>query len=281
MNTITLKKGKWEAQILPAFAMNVIALSCEGEAVLRSPESIEDLQERPFLYGTPLLFPPDVMYESTFYYEGKSYTIPYREKNGKLFALHGLLYDAPMEIMEQTESFVAGEFACGSDRYPFPFSLRIECNLTDEGMQQKYCIRNTGNTSMPVVLGLHTTFVAHGQFTVSIDKVWRMDAETRMPAELVALSDMQEAFKSGSDPQGTPIHGFFSDSGAHTATIGRYRYQLSENFRQWVVWNMRGDNGFISLEPLSGTANGLNMDGQYIRLEPGEMEVFETRISLK
>lgn len=279
MNPVSLSCGDWKAVIVPEYAMNVIFLTFRDDPVLHGPAKPELLEKDPFIYGTPLLLPPDVMEKNTFFFDGKTYTLSYEARNGKLLALHGHLFDAPMIVTERSGTAVTGEFLCGEDRYPFPFRLTVTCRLTEEGLTQRYRFENTGHTAMPLLFGLHTTFAAKDRFSVSIDKAWRRDPNTGMPEKLTALSAEQMAYRTGASPQGDRIHGFFSDSGAHCASSGQYRYRVSDNFRQWVVWNMHGHDGLISLEPLSGAVNGLNMEGQSIRLEPGEQELFETQIS--
>lgn len=281
METITLRCKDWEAKIVPSFAMNVISLSYQGDPVLRTPEDMEDLAKFPFLYGTPLLFPPNLMQNDSFSFEGKEYKLAYPANTGRPIHIHGLLFDAPMTVFSQTETSLMGEFLCSKDRFPFPFLLTVICQLTEEGLTQRYIIKNTGKTVMPVLFGLHTTFVAKETFTVSIGKAWENEPTTRMPAKLVELTGEEKTFVTGAAPQGKPIHGLFTDAGARTATNGRYKYTLSENLTHWVIWNKNGSDGMISLEPQSGPTNGLNMEGWHSRLKPGDEEIFETKISLK
>lgn len=281
MQTITLRCKDWEAKIVPSFAMNVISLSYQGDPVLRTPENVADLAKFPFLYGTPLLFPPNLMQNDSFCFEGKEYKLAYPANTGRPIHIHGLLFDAPMTLLSRTETSLMGEFLCGKDRFPFPFLLTIICQLTEDGLTQRYIIKNIGKTAMPVLFGLHTTFVAKETFTVSIGKAWENDPTTRMPAKLAELTGEEQAFVTGASPQGKPIHGLYTDAGGRTATSGRYKYTLSENLTHWVIWNKNGSDGMISLEPQSGPTNGLNMDGWYSRLKPGNEEMFETTISLK
>lgn len=277
MKIINLKKGGWEAEIVPSYAMNVIRLTYCGEDILRSPAKPEDLDLNHFVYGTPFLFPPNVTKNDTFMFEGETYILPY-PNTGKRHQ-HGLLYNADMKIIEERSDILVGVFTSRTDCYPFPFKLTIKCELTDEGIKQQYIIENIGEKKMPFLLGLHTTFVAKPIFTVSLKSGWTKEANSPIPIKPRELTSEELCYVTGASPLGCNIHGQFTDNGEHTATIGDYRYKLSDNFKIWVLWNKGGNDGFISLEPQSGSIDGLNMEGQYNVLEPGMSELFETMIS--
>ena len=280
MRTVLLRCEPWEAEIVPDYAMNVIRLTYRGDPVLHSPDRLEQLEQFPFLYGTPLLFPPDVMRENTFSFEGKSYTISYASRKYPLPPIHGRLYDATMTLLRSSAQETEGVFQCEADRYPFPFRLTIACKLSTDDLRQCYTVENTGSEPMPLVLGLHTSFAAKDSFSVSVGQAWRFSPDDNMPSKLISLSREQMRLRQSAEAQGRKLHGFFSDSGEGLARSGPYLYRVSANFHQWVIWNKSGNDGFICLEPLSGAVNGLNMPGEAIRLEPGQMERFSTHIGL-
>ena len=280
METVILKNGDWEAEIVPSYAMNVIRLTYQGENILRPPAKPEDLDANHFVYGTPFLFPPNVTLDDSFVFEGEKYTLPYPEMGGRRHQ-HGLLYNADMEITERDDTHLVGVFLSGADRYPFPFRLTISCELGDSGLKQRFCVENIGGKRMPFLLGLHTTFMAQPEFCVSIKNGWTRQESSPMPVGPRELTDEEREYLTGTSPSGKNVHGQFTDDGRHTAVIGRYVYRLSDNFTTWVLWNKGGNEGFISLEPQSGSVNGLNMDGHYIVLEPVETEIFNTEITLK
>lgn len=290
METILLKNGDWEAEVVPSYAMNVIRLSCQGESILRTPDSPEELEKSAFVYGTPFLFPPNITRGDAFTFEGKTYRLPYPVRSGPVPLgpggrprrnQHGLLYNAVMEITEREKYHLRGVFHSGTEQYPFPFRLIVDCLLEADGLRQQYLIENTGENRMPFLLGLHTTFVAQPEFRVSLKNGWINEDHSPIPVSPRPLTEEETAYRDGSSPVGKNIHGMFTDDGRHTAEIGRYAYRLSENFTTWVLWNKGGNDGFISLEPQSGAVNGLNMEGQYSVLDPGKAELFETKITLK
>lgn len=280
METIILKKGGWEAEIVPSYAMNVIRLTYCGEPVLRAPDAPEALDANHFVYGTPFLFPPNVTAGDTFTFEGKTYVLPYPETGGRRHQ-HGLLYNADMKIVEKRADYLRGVFLSGTDRYPFPFRLTISCELADDGLTQRFAIENTGERNMAYLLGLHTTFAAKPVFAVSLKNGWTREEGSPMPVAPRPLTEEEQRYVTGTSPSGRNIHGQFTDNGAHLATVGDFGYRLSDNFTTWVLWNKGGNEGFISLEPQSGSIDGLNREGQYNVLTPGKTEIFETKIFAK
>ena len=275
-NVIKLKLGEWAAQISPVFGMNTIMLSCGGEQILRSPESLDALQASPCTYGTPLLLPPNRTRNAQFEFDGKTYLLTPNEKaTGN--HIHGFLNSALFEIEEWSDDRAVGKLINDGAYFPFPFEITVTCQLSDDGYTQKYSIKNTGDTDMPLTIGLHTTFFAKDQFCVPIGQLWQRDSANIPTGILLPLSKAEEQYRKGTPCQGNRISGFYTSAG-NTARIGNYRYTVSSNFNQWILWNGDGNSGFISIEPQCGAVNALNSQIGLHRLEPGEIETFTTWI---
>lgn len=279
MRTIPLKCGEWEALVVPEQAFNLISLRYQGERVLHEPEPLERVLSDPFLFGIPLLFPPNRLEKDGFNHEGTWYAIPYTTEDGK-FRLHGRLKSAPITVTRVEENRVEGEFFCDTDRYPFPFKLTITYELTGDGLRTRHVVTNTGEEDMPFAIGFHTSFEAKRYVKVSVGEAWVAEEKTMLPVRRAGLSESQKKYAEGMDPTGVPVDGMFTDSGEHRAVVGRFQYKLSENFTNWVLWNMGGGKGLLCLEPQSAPVNGLNMAGEFSVLPPGRSEAFETEITL-
>ncbi len=272
MNTIKLNAFPWTAEVSPDHGMNVFKLLYKGDAVLRSPESGEKLNENAVVYGTPMLLPPDRTRGQRFTFNGRGYSL----EN----FMHGSICRTKMKVLRRGESFVEAEYVNKGEVYPFPFTLRVLCSLDETGLKQRFGFTNTGSEAMPLAFGLHTTFAAKDSFSVSLGQKWATDSEY-FPSELVALPENETDVVSGRSPQGYRLHGMYSDNGCHQATSGDYVYRVSPNFNSWVLWNLTGQEGFISLEPQNGPVNSLNMADACPVLAPGETAVYETCISRK
>ncbi len=273
---IQLRHSDWMAQITPDYGMNTVMLSHGGEQILRSPASMKALDLSPCTYGTPLLLPPNRTRNARFQFDGKIYRLPPNEKaTGN--HIHGFLNRAIFELTERSDYQAVGKFLNDRACFPFPFEITVTCRLNADGYMQKYSIRNTGNTDMPLTVGLHTTFFAKEQFCVPIGQLWERDSANIPTGLLLPLSKEEEQYRHGAPCQGNRISGFYTSAG-NTARIGNYRYTVSSNFNQWILWNGDGNSGFISIEPQCGAVNALNSQAGLHRLAPGETETFTTWI---
>ena len=241
LEPVCLQQGDWQAKLLPGYAARTLG--------------------------------------GCFSFEGKEYHLPINDSKG-ISNLHGLMTDAPFEVLEQEASHARFRYVNQSGRYPFPFAVTVTCRLQD-GCRMEYEFQNTGSTAMPLLFGLHANFADPGYIRVPVAGEIPMNRETFVPGDTVeALSDVGERINRGMKPSGTRISGFFTSAG-HTAEIGKYEYVVSENFTHWVLWNGSGNDGFISIEPENGPVNGLRKPGGYQILEAGGVLTFQTLIRRK
>ena len=279
LKRVHLRQGDWRAELLPGYAANLISLRCGEDSIIRSPENDETFRNAHIVYGTAFLLPPDRTLGGCFSFEGREYRLPINDSKG-LSNIHGLMSDAPFELVEQDETHARLRYENKAERYPFPFAVTVACTLQD-GCSMEYEFQNTGASAMPLLFGLHANFADPGYIRVPVSGEIPMNRETFVPGDKVeALSDIGEQVKRGMRPTGTMISGFFTSSG-HLAEVGKYEYAVSDTFSHWVLWNGSGNEGFISIEPESGPVNGLRRPGGYQILQAGERILFRTEIRRK
>ncbi len=278
-NCIPLGFEDWEAEILPSFGANLISLKYKGLPVLRTPDNIRQLKENPCLYGNPVLFPPNRTADGIFLFEGKEYHLPVNEPHTGSH-LHGRLYDAPFDVLEATDRSAVCLLKNRGEWFPFDFSMKIFFEIDEGGLTQHIEIHNDGSSSLPVLLGFHTSFAAPEQFSVSIKKCWERDARHLPTGKLSALKERELCFKNGCASEGQVISDYFTAEN-QSAHLGHILYQVSPEFTQWVLYNGGGNKGFLCVEPQTGPVNGLNMPGGYSVLPRGETALFWLRFSIK
>lgn len=272
MKTIELVCGDWEAQIAPEYAMNVIRLRRGGTDILRFPGSESELEENPFVYGTPLLFPPNRTAGGTFSIDDVWYSLPITELSSGC-NLHGSMYNAPFSVTSSSRSGVEGEYVNVGERFPFPFKVEISCMLSHQGLRQIFKFTNTGMRRMPLLFGLHTTFRALGEVRAPISCEYERDARSLPTGALLPLDKVGEGVRNGLATDSCRISGYYKASG-RCAEIGDYRYEVSEGFTHWTLWNGGANSGLIAIEPQTGPVNGLNMHSSLRMLESGKTDVF-------
>lgn len=76
-------------------------------------------------------------------------------------AQHGFARRKEFAVAEQGADYVVFELREDADtlhQYPFPFSLRVHHQLTEDGFYTEFAAVNTGHAPMPFCIGAHTAF---------------------------------------------------------------------------------------------------------------------------
>ena len=274
---LSLSCGDWLLEVYPNFGMNATRLSYRGEEILRTPEGLAELQEKPYVFGTPLLFPANRTKGARFSFEGEEYTLPLNEpQRGN--HLHGLMFDAPFEILEHTENRLVGEYVNLAERYPFPFKITITDSLNDSGYCRELTVENVGKKTMPYTLAYHTTFLER-DFSAPVRERYEVDENYIPTGKMLPLNFQETEYVKGTSPTDKIISGFYTIAG-HTARIGKYLYQFSQNFDNLVLYNAQGKEGILCIEPQAGAVNGLNSHNYQV-LKKGESKTYTHKIELK
>ena len=254
--------------------MNTVSLMYQGKPLLRRPSSAEAFHKSPVVYGSPLLLPPNRTEDAAFTFQGQRYMLPLNDPNYNN-NLHGALYRSPFRILEQSAQSVTAYFENRDEVFPFPFRLTVHFYLDETGYHQTFFVENTGSCDMPLTFGLHTNFQAPKRFRVPLQYKWETNARHLPTGKALALTELEQSYCTGADPQGYPISGFFPTAG-HTAQLDSLLYTVSDNFNHWILWNGTGDRGFMSIEPQQGNVNCLNSGIGLLTLAPGEKENYTT-----
>lgn len=160
---VTLSAHGYTAEILPAKGANCLRLFHEptGCDLLRTPADPDDLTGNPFVYGMPILFPPNRLADGRFNFEGREYVFPINEPNIGCHS-HGSLNITPFETIAAGPDRAAFRFEAAAGRtylgYPQTFSLLIEYTLLPDGLCQTVTVGNRSDFNMPVGLAFHSNF---------------------------------------------------------------------------------------------------------------------------
>ena len=274
---IRIACGEWTAEVLPGYSMNLISLKNRGEEIIRTPDGDEAFLRNPIVYGNTFLMPPDRTVGGRFVYGGKEYRLPINDPRGNN-NLHGLMTDADFEITEKTECAVSGRYENRGERYPFAFACEISLLLTECGLQESYTFTNLEEYPIPLLFGLHSNFVCRRFLMVPGSGEYLFDRKSFTPGDhVVPLTELGTRLREGFDPTGTAVSNFLL-SGGKTAVIDDFEYTVSDNFTHWVAWNGSGRDGFASVEPENGPANGLNIKNGAVILEAGASVRYQTMI---
>lgn len=276
MECVKLKAGLWSACVLPDFGANLIELSYDGQRLLRSPASLMQLEENPYLYGNPFLLPPNRTRDGRFEFEGRKYDLPVNEQE-RHNHIHGLMYNAPFTVTGSTDHELYCCYENKGERYPFPFSALFHYELSQDGLFLNVVIGNDGDNDMPLLVGFHTTFAAPKTFAVALGKRWERTKRFLPTGRLAELNKEEELIRRGKKfEEGEPLSGFYTADG-HWARVGDFLMETSENFTQWILFNGGGGEGYLCVEPQSGPVNGLNVSEMCQVVKKGQTQKYWLR----
>lgn len=274
---IGLHSGPWAAEVMPGQGMNVLALSCQGQSVLRTPTGAQALRATPFLYGTPLLFPAGRIRDGRLCTGGHCFQLPINEPlRGN--HLHGRFFDAPFQVTAKAENWVQALYR-NQDRTRFPLDMQIDslCLLEEEGLTQKWTITNLDTLPLPISFALHTAFRVPRQVSLALGEKWELDERFCATGRVAEKSEAERLLSTGLDPADIPLSGMYEMRGP--ARLGRFLYRAQPPFDTWVVYNGGGGKGFLCVEPQCGI--GLGVPGREpLCLAPGEGVTFQASLSI-
>ena len=269
--------------------------------LLRTPDSEEALAENRFLFGNPILFPPNRIRGGEFSFEGRQYRFPINEPNTGCH-LHGALYRMPFCLASVSESEAVFCYRAEAGEYlNFPHAFRVERRYSlsdDAGLKETTVIFNDSEQNMPAMLAYHTTFripfseesaAEHYCLTLPVDRLHKRDAHF-LPTCEYENGDMNRLLRSGQFvPCRHTVSAFFSAEGS-TMRLQDEKKNLTlqyrtEGFGYWMLYN-GGNRDFLVVEPQTCAIDAFHIDQSYfeagvISLPPHEKAEFTTCISLE
>ena len=276
MNVINSPNKKWYAEISACHGGNITKLQYENKDIFIPLISEKQLDKNPYIIGCPILLPANRTLAGEFSFEGKKYNLPINEPENNAH-LHGLVHASVFDVVKAQDNKITLEYVNNGEIYPFHFKLEVEYVLKNEGLYQYYRIKNIDKINLPFTFALHTSFVEPESFSVPIACCQEKDEHHIPTGNSVPLNSQEKLYTSGSKSKGIVISGSYKSNG-NTADIGDIKYTVSHNFNYWILFNGKGESGFLCVEPQCGAVNGLNTENEKIVLKPNESVDFYTII---
>ena len=269
----TVRSGGTRAVILPEKGATVISLTREGTEFLYCDRENLRSPERPRC-GIPFLFPIfGRLAGGTYTMDGKEYAME----------IHGFGHTSPWHVAEHREDTLVLELTeneCTLAQYPFRFRVQLTFRAAEGALTVHQRYENRDSRPMPYNFGFHPYF--------RVEELDHARVETTAGSYFDFLAGKPVPFGHGAVgvtlPQGAPETG-----AAFLEAVGPTRLHLPNELRritldhgaefpQIVLWTQRG-KPFLCVEPINGTANGLNT-GIYRILNPGESREAELTIRI-
>ena len=269
--------------------------------ILRTPCSEEDLEKNRFLFGNPILFPPNRIRGGIFTFEDQTYRLPINEPHTGSH-LHGELHRMPFKIAALSKSSVTFFYQAKAGEYlgfPHAFEVRRIYTLSDDcGLRETTEIMNLSQKTMPVMLAYHTTFqipfssngtVSDYVLQLPVGRLHKRD-QHYLPTCEYEDGELNEMLRIGTFvPCEHTVSAFFEASGKTMRLLDRQKSVAicykTEGFRYWMLYN-GGNQSFITVEPQTCAIDAFHIDQSYSRagvksLPPYQTISFVTEIGLE
>jgi aldose 1-epimerase len=303
-----------EMILMPAWGSQVLSLRSKSGHVelLRVPRTAEEYWQQPVLYGIPILFPPNRIERGTFTFEGRKYQFECNEPEGHNH-IHGFVNGRPWELFDAREEDGRAEIITQFDsinhpevsgQFPHRFRIKMRFLLEGSSLTKEAEIANLSDSSFPWGLGYHTTFnfpfrsgdsLAHCVLSATVDKRWVLNEQLLPTGELQDFP-YHDQLNEGMNMDGLRLDDVFLSA----ASIGGQRneavlvdgniglkvvYRCDDRFKQWVLHNNDGRQGYLCPEPYTWVTNAPNLpvdrdlSGLQV-LRPGESTTVRSSISV-
>lgn len=263
MKEYTIQCGSTRAVILPEKGATVISLCRNDTEFLYCDRENLASPDRPRC-GIPFLFPIfGRLAEGKYSHNGREYAME----------IHGFGHTSVWQVAERSEDSL--RLVLSSDErtlsmYPFRFRTELRFQVMEGRLVIYQRFDNVDKQPMPYSFGFHPYFL--------LDDISHARVETTAGMYFDFSLGKPVPFGTGcvtlSMPEGAPETGaVFMDAAGptslHIESEGRrITMDHGADFPQIVLWSQTGKR-FLCVEPINGTANGLNT-GVHRTLLPGE-----------
>ena len=253
------------AVILPEKGATLTRILHDGVDFLYVDEENLASPERPRC-GVPFLFPIfGRLTDWKYTWEGKEYTMD----------IHGFGHTSPWQVAEHTESTLVLVLEANEEtlsQYPFRFrvTLTFRAEKGAVSIHQKY--ENLGTKPMPYNFGFHPYFRVEKLSHIRVESTAETHADF-MKGQMTPLGHgtVGVELPEGAPETGAALLGVTGPTILHIPEEGKQlTMEFSPDYPQHVLWN-QGGKPFLCVEPINGTADGLNK-GIYLTLNPGEVK---------
>lgn len=228
-------------------------------------------------YASAVLFPfANRIKDGQYCFNGESFQLD-RNNKEENNALHGLVYDKPFKVIQQSAQTNSAEVIMSYDYkqleagFPFPFTIQLKYTFTQKQVDLNVSVINTSKDAFPFTIGWHPYFLSknldlsvirfESERKLNIgNRNIGLDLEPIAPMESITLKDksLDDCWKLKEDEVmfETP----------------RYKLKLSsskaDNFLQLYTPPKKD---IIAIEPTTGVSNSFNNNIGLGSLKPQEV----------
>lgn len=297
MPVAELKAGGYTAMIANEIGSNVIRLhdDVNGIEFFRhtsevTPEIIKGSTE---VWGLPNLYLPNRLADGVLRTSDAVYHLPINEKAPYNNHIHFILQKRCHRLTElsadDTKAWAKTEYIFDEkDEFfqylPIKFKAEFTFTLSENGLEHKVLFTNLSDVMMPVSFATHTAMnspFADGcrqediTIKVPVQEKWILNDRCLPTGEIVPLNDYDMEYKNGTkcpvlvnvdndmysagsqEFNSSDFHGIIMRD---TASGKGIAYEVSGEYKFWIIWNDKGFNGYFCPEPMTAMIDAPNLD---------------------
>lgn len=309
---VKLSAGGYEALVAYEIGSNVIRLRDNKNGVeffrFKADNSAETIRQSAEVWGLPTLYLPNRFADGVLKASDAVYQLPVNEKAPYNNHIHGFIHK---RVHEVTEHMADDNCAWVKTRYvydekdeffqylPVKFIAEYTFTLSQYGLEQTIKFTNCSDKMLPMSLASHTTinspFVDGGKegdirLTVPAGKKCELndrclpterlksltmyDLEYKTGNKCPVLQDISNDMYTGENAEldHEKFHGVIAED---IASGKKICYQVSDEYKFWIVWNDKGFNGYFCPEPMTAMIDAPNLSlpadvTGYCEVKPGD-----------
>ncbi|MBQ6999772.1 MAG: hypothetical protein IJN67_01840 [Oscillospiraceae bacterium] len=270
MKAYTITDGAGlQAVILPEKGATVVALNKDGvEYLYRDQENLLSA-ERPRC-GIPFLFPIFGRLQNGVYtWDGREYAM----------AIHGFAHTSAWQVAEHTEACLKLVLESREETlavYPFRFRVTLEIVAEEGSLTIGQTYENLGDSPMPYNYGFHPYFLTEDPEEIRVDTTAQTLFDFAEGAKPFGSGSVGVTMAPGAPEAGAALMGVTGPTALNWRDGRTLTMEFDDSFHTHVLWAQAGKR-FLCVEPVNGSANGLNT-GNYLTLLPGQKKTAFVRL---
>ena len=317
---VELTAGRYTSLIAYEIGCNVIRLrdteNCVEFFRFDDQNPAETIINSPEVWGMPTLYFPNRLADGILKTSDAVYHWPVNEKNRYNNHIHGFIHKRIHNVVEysfnEEKAWLKTRYDFDENDefyqyFPVKFTVEYTFTLSDEGLFYEFTMTNTSNKQLPYGVCNHTAM--NGPFTkdgegldmrlyVPVGDKWELSKSCIPTGGFLRMTDHDKQYLTGS--QIPVLHDidndvFFAEEGTldgkpfygavatDVKTKKRICYEVSRDFKFWVIWNDHGDKGYFCPEPCTWIIDAPNQplpadESGYKELKPGERKTISQKI---
>lgn len=308
---VKLDAGGYSALIAYEIGSNVIRLRDEKNAVeffrFKDDNPAENIRQSAEVWGLPTLYLPNRFADGILKTSDAVYQLPVNEKAPFNNHIHGFIHKRIHEVVEynadETSAWLKTQYLYDeNDEFfqylPIKFLAEYTFTLSENGLRQDIKFTNLSDKMMPMSLASHTTInspFADGskeadiRLIVPIGNKCELNERCLPTENLLTPSKYDIEYITGKCPVLQDIsndmyfgkytelnkekfHGIIAED---TESGKKVCYEVSEEYKFWIIWNDRGFNGYFCPEPMTAMIDAPNLSlpddvTGYTEIKPNE-----------